>query len=175
MSADIRARIETAVETNAPMLLAYLARRVRSSEDAADLLADTLLVLWRRAAALPVRDEEVRPWMFGIARKVLLRHIRGTTRRAALADRLRGELERTPHPGLADPADRIDLHRALAELQAIDRDIILLHHWDGLTLVEIGRTLRMKDGTVRSRYHRARSALRDALASETEPQAQAAR
>ena len=63
-----RDRVIAAVNDNAADILAYLTRRVDPVEDAADLLSEVLTVLWRKAGALPARDEDVRPWMFGIAR-----------------------------------------------------------------------------------------------------------
>ncbi|WP_166880700.1 RNA polymerase sigma factor [Salinibacterium sp. ZJ450] len=156
-------RIEDAVTANSPVLLSYFARRVDPPDDAADLLAETLLVLWKRAAALPSEDDEVRPWMFGIARNVLLHHYRGKTRQHALVDRLRSLLAVTARPGFVDVPDFDGLHAALRTLDEVDGEIIRLHHWDGLTLAEASRVLRMKEGTVRSRYHRARTSLRTQL------------
>ncbi len=51
----------------------------------------------------------------------------------------------------------------------VDRDIIGLVHWEGFSLVEVSRILRMKEGTVRSRYHRARTSLRAELDQGSSP------
>lgn len=157
------ARVEKTVTECAPALLAYFARRVDRPDDAADLLSETLLVLWRRAAAMPTVDAQVRPWMFGIARHVLLHHRRSVGRQRAVTDRLRSILEATPHAGFADPTEYDELHAALRTLDAIDREIIGLVHWEGLSLAEAARVVRLKEGTVRSRYHRARATLRRSL------------
>lgn len=161
------ARIRAAVEAHSPQLLAYFVRRVRQHADAADLLGETLLTLWRRASALPAHGSEIRPWMFGIARNVLLHHYRRSARQLAMTDKLRELLALEPHAGFADPTEHDELHRALAALNPIDREIIGLIHWEGLSQVEVGRVLRMKEGTVRSRYHRARVELRARLEAET--------
>ncbi|QEW01905.1 sigma-70 family RNA polymerase sigma factor [Microbacterium lushaniae] len=110
------ARVAAAVDTNASDVLGYFARRVDQPEDAADLLSETFLVIWRRASSLPPTDAEMRPWIFGIARKVLLRHYRHTTRQHALADRVRTILSVTPHPGFHDPSEHPELHEAIARL-----------------------------------------------------------
>lgn len=158
-------RIESAVRDTSPDLLAYFARRVDSPEDAADLLAATLLAVWKRVDALPSDAGEVRPWMFGIARNALLHYYRGKRRRASLADRLRGVLAAEPRPGFADASEFDALHDALRTLDEVDREIMALVHWEGLSLVEAARILKLKDSTVRSRYHRARAALRKQLES----------
>ncbi|CAM3161412.1 ECF RNA polymerase sigma factor SigL [Arthrobacter ulcerisalmonis] len=161
MGTEIRtARVENATREHAPALLAYFARRVDQPHDAADLLAETLLVLWRRASALPVEDTEVRPWMFGIGRNVLMHYRRRALRQRAISDKLRSILSATPRPGFSDTAEHDALHRAIASLDAVDQDIIGLVHWDGFSLVEVSRIMKMKEGTVRSRYHRARTVLR---------------
>jgi len=45
-------------------------------------------------------------------------------------------------------------------LSVSDREIIMLVHCDGFTLVDAGRLLRLRATTARSRYHRARNRLR---------------
>ena len=139
-----RARIERAVSEHAPALLAYLTRRMSPPHEAADILAETLLILWKRAASLPSLDEEIRPWMFGIARNVLLHHQRSAIRQRAVADRLRNQLLTDHSPGLVDSTEFDDLHRILRELDPVDRDIIGLVHWEGFSLVEVSRILRLK-------------------------------
>lgn len=160
---DHTARVEKAAREHAPALLAYFTRRLAQPHDAADLVAETLLILWRRASFIPADDSEVRPWMFGIGRNVLLHHRRRATRQRAVSDRLRSILSATSRPGFVEATEHDELHRALATLDLIDQDIIGLVHWDGFALIEVSRIVGMKEGTVRSRYHRARNALRTQL------------
>lgn len=47
--------------------------------------------------------------------------------------------------------------------------MIGLVHWEGFSLIDAGRILGMKEGTVRSRYHRAKARLRDALVDGASP------
>ena len=84
------------MRAHAPALLAYFTRRVDPVDDAADLVAETLLIVWKRAGALPVPEDESRAFMFGIAHNVLRHHYRGAARRRAVADRLRDQLAVTP-------------------------------------------------------------------------------
>lgn len=49
-------RISAVVESHAPDLLAFFMRRVATAEDAADLLGEALLVIWRRAGSIPADD-----------------------------------------------------------------------------------------------------------------------
>lgn len=158
ISADV-ARIETVIRREAPALLAYFERR-SAPHDAADLLGETLLVAWRRVSAVPEDDQEARMWLFGVARRVLMTSRRSGVRRQALADRLREEA--LTRPDRTEPVDH-DLHEALARLDPLDAEIIRLLHWDGFGLAEIAQHLGRPAGTIRSRYSRARAALRTAL------------
>lgn len=57
----------------------------------------------------------------------------------------------------------MDLQRELAALAEVDRDIVTLTAWEGLTSVEIGKLLGLAPGTVRSRLHRARHHLHETV------------
>ncbi len=153
-------RVERLIEDNLPDLLAYFLGRVRDADDAADLLGDTLLVLWRKARAVPADEVEARMWLYGVAKRVLSTQRRGRRRRSALTEQLRSQLhaeaQATEHAGP-------DLSAALEELHPLDREIIRLVHWDGFTQVEAAQHLQLPEGTVRSRHHRARQRLRTLL------------
>jgi len=75
---------------------------------------------------------------------------------------------RTEPDGAAERADAASLRRplfdALARLEARDRDVLLLVAWEELSYEEAAAALEIPVGTVRSRLHRARTALRAALA-----------
>src|SRR5690242_6710846 len=115
--------LEGLVVRESPRLLAYFARRVTPTADAADLLGETLLVLWRRADAVPTDPGESRMWMYGVARKVLATHRRTAVRRTALTDKLRAELEASG-PERSGDDERVELlKQALAELNPLDREI----------------------------------------------------
>jgi RNA polymerase sigma-70 factor, ECF subfamily len=159
-----------AVEANGEVLLRYFTRRVDHREDAADLLGETLLVVWRRAAQLPSGEDEARMWMFGIARRVLLTHNRGQGRKLALADKLRGELAVASsaagvdgRPVLGGGDLREFVRSLIRDLDPLDQEIVALAHWERMPLADIAALIGMKQSTVRTRYARARESLRVAL------------
>lgn len=155
-------RVQGLAERLAPELLNYFARRVTPPADAADLLSETLLILCRRAHHLPSDDLQARLWAFGVARKVLAGQRRSTKRRSALVERLQEELEQTYRSEHRDlSVER--LHTALTTLKPLDREIIRLVHWEGFSQAEVAQILKRPAGTIRSRYTRARSALKAEL------------
>jgi RNA polymerase sigma-70 factor (ECF subfamily) len=164
---DHAARVDAVVRREASQLLAYFERRVEFQEEAADLLADTLLVVWRRSDVLPRDDEQARMWLYGVARNIVLGYRRGARRRSDLGERLRDEIAIQQ----LDMSElRSDLLQALDTLSGLDREIVILAAWDGFTQAEIAKHLRMRPATVRSRYSRARARLRKTL-RETDTEA----
>ncbi|MBE1874663.1 RNA polymerase sigma factor [Myceligenerans pegani] len=143
-------------------LLAYAVRRVSDPADAADVVAETYLVAWRRIAEVP-REGRARPWLFGVARRVLANHHRGERRRSALADRLRAQLGEVVPPADAGLQGRSDVELALAGLDENDQEILRLVAWEELARDEIAVVLGLSRAAVRVRLHRARRRLAERL------------
>lgn len=141
-------------------LLAYAARRVDITADAADVVAETYLIAWRRIDDVPEGDAAI-GWLFGTARRVLSNQRRGELRRHALADRLRADLETAPE---APPEpDHSPVLTALAQMRPEDQEILRLDAWDGATPEQIAAVLGITAGAARVRLHRARRRLAAAL------------
>lgn len=160
MTPGAKAEFRDALRETASDLLAYFERRLASREDAADLLSETMLQAWRRNDALPVETERQRMWLFTIAANVLANHRRSAIRRQALAERLRAHLSTAPVP---DHAEANAVRDAVLHLRAAQRELVMLIHWDGFSIVEAAEILGLKPSTARSRYAAARDQLRLAL------------
>jgi len=100
-------------------VLGFALRRTDRPDDAADVTADTFLVAWRRLSHLPAGDA-ARPWLYGVARRVLANQRRGDGRRAALGDRLRHQLAHAVGDLADDVAHRADVTAAMKRLSARD-------------------------------------------------------
>ena len=90
-----RRRFEALYAQYHAQVLGYALRRIDSPDEAADVLAETFLVAWRRLEVVP-EGERSCLWLYGVARRVLSNHRRGEHRRTQLADRLREELSARP-------------------------------------------------------------------------------
>ncbi len=157
MSAD---RVRSALGAGADDLLRYLERRVRVPEEAADLLSETMLQAWRRADVCPADPERQRMWLFTIAANVLANHRRSAGRRQRLADRLRAEISVEAR---VDDSERHAVRDAVLRLHEAHRELVMLIHWDGLTVAQAAELLGLNASTARTRYAAARAALREAL------------
>lgn len=153
-------------------VLGYALRRTERAEDAADVVADTFLVAWRRIDELPSGDE-ARLWLYGVARRVLANQRRGASRRQQLGERLRDDLRRVlpTVTGPADPTADGDpataaVRDALRRLPEADRELLLLTSWEGLEPTAIARVTGTPAATVRTRLHRARRRLRAELEAD---------
>lgn len=151
----------------------YVARRL-GTEAADDLMAETFVIAFQQRRRYDVSKPRARPWLYGIATNLVGGH------RRAEARRLRA-LARTASTAVAggsgdgEPmADRVaarvsaeglrtELAGALAALPARYRDVLLVVAWGDLDYAEAAEALGVPVGTVRSRLHRARKKLREAL------------
>ena len=160
---DRRARLEVAIRVNAVDLLAYLERRIDPPGDAADVLSDALLHAWRRRASMPVDDDALRPWLFTFARNTMLNARKASRRRTAGTAALREFLDAS-HAGMSDQfAENLAVRDAVSALPADLRELVLLVHWEGLSVSDAARVLDIPPSTARSRYAVAKSKLRDQL------------
>jgi RNA polymerase sigma-70 factor (ECF subfamily) len=149
-----RERFEEVFSTHREAVLGYLRRRTDSGHDAADLLADTFLVAWRRLDDVPL-DPQTRPWLYGVARRVLANHRRGEGRRHALATKLRDELTELDAADNSLPDDS-PAARAFQALPEQDRELLSLVAWEELDTAQIATVLGISRNAVRIRLHRAR-------------------
>ena len=143
-----------------PDLLRYFLNRLDDREDAADAVADTLLILWRKERAVPAGTEDARRYAFGLARKILLTTRRCRRRHTALADRLRVLVREEIIPG---PGVDIELRTALGSLTNRDRELVLLVAWEGFSVADASQILGIRPDAARARYSRARARLRETL------------
>lgn len=161
--ASRRQRFEALYTAHSSDVLAYALRRVEAAEDAADVIADTFLVAWRRIDDVPAGPDG-RLWLYGVARRVCANHSRGNRRRGVLTDRLRGHLATQPQATATEADGNVALVReAMARLDDGDRELLQLTSWEGLTPAELGTVLALPASTVRSRLQRARERFRAQL------------
>jgi RNA polymerase sigma factor (sigma-70 family) len=147
-------------------LLAYAVRRVADPADAADVVAETYLVAWRRLDDVPA-GADARPWLFGVARRVLANYHRGERRRVALADRLRDSLTTALVPAEVTESQSCVV-AAMEQLSEDDREILRLVAWEDLARDEIAHVMGLSRAAVRLRLHRARRRLAAAMAASEE-------
>lgn len=145
------------------LIRAYARRRTWSPEDAADVVAETFTIAWRRIGELPAPPAD-RLWLYGVARHVIVGRHRSAGRRRSLLARLISSQPPGSEPGpSADPACTA-LLEALGRLRPVDREALQLVIWDQLSQAEAAQVLGCSANAVGIRVHRAKARLRAELA-----------
>lgn len=150
----------------------YAARRL-GTEAADDLMAETFVIAFQRRRRYDLSKPHARPWLYGIVTRLIGGHRRAEARRlralsrvvsTAPADEGGGEpLAERVAARISAESTRGALSAALAKLPARHRDVLLVIAWGDLDYAEAAEALGIPVGTVRSRLHRARKKLREAL------------
>jgi RNA polymerase sigma-70 factor, ECF subfamily len=179
---------------HAPAVFALALRLLRVPSDADEVVQETFLALWHRAAQFDAGRGSARALLFSIARNRCIDRLRaggarlaplslsgavgdGDEKDAGLEDWLLGAAEpvasgATP-PAPEDAAvaaeTRLAIGAALAELDSAEREVIVLAYHEQLSQSEIARRLEWPLGTVKTRTRRALRNLRSTLEVATRP------
>lgn len=159
-SVDRTERFTVAYRASYVDVLRFVRRRV-PGHDGAEITAEVFTVAWRRWDDAP---DDVRPWLFGIAYKVMSQHVRSWRRRRALELKVAAEpVADAPGHGVEDD---LDLKAAWLRLSARDREALALVAWDGLTGEEAAKVLGVSRQTFAARLSRARRRFEQELGGE---------
>jgi RNA polymerase sigma-70 factor (ECF subfamily) len=143
-------------------LLRYVLRLTRGDMPfAEDVVQESLLRLWRKPEILQQPPENVRKWLYTVARNLVI----DDRRSARYTRELQSEfLPEQPTPDVIGPAfDKWILSDALLSLSPEHRSAIVRAYYLGQTVADIARQEGIPEGTVKSRLHYALRALRIAL------------
>jgi RNA polymerase sigma-70 factor (ECF subfamily) len=147
--------------------LGYYLRRMLSRQDVADVQQEVWLAVIRRIAQLR-NPEAFVVWLYKIARRKAVDRVTQwrLDRSGNRADQAT-ELLSEPEPEFsADDAARI--HEGLARLGPEHREVLVLRFMEELSYEEIAEVIACGPGTVRSRLHYAKLALREQLETSHE-------
>ena len=149
--------------TSSHRWFALALRILRDHETARDVLQGALVQIWRD---LPTLRE---PDLFDAwSRKVVVNACRSARRRPRLPI---ASIDRAPSEPMvgdsqASVAVRDEVERAFARLSVDHRAVLVLQYYEDLPLAEIAASLGISEGTVKSRLHAARRAMRAAIEAD---------
>lgn len=155
-----------------PRLLRYAARVLGPSGDSAEAARDVVQETWVGAIrSLPsLRDPAQFPaWVYGIATRKCVDAIRANTRRRRLDARAAADDVGKQQMATLTPEQQIDLATAIRGLPPIHRAAVHLFYREDLSVEEIASVLGIPAGTVKSRLHHAREALKQQLGPAAAP------
>jgi RNA polymerase sigma-70 factor, ECF subfamily len=144
-------------------LYGFFRRRLAESAhtQAEELTQETFLAVLR-AASRYEPSALFRTYLYGIAFRILSAHRRKTAFRATFF----GSTDVEREPGRPEALDAgLHIRQAVARLDRIDREALMLREFEQLSYAEIAEVLKLPLNTVRSRLFRARIALREILSA----------
>lgn len=160
LTVDVRAiAFATLYERHYGAVHAYAARRV-GADSADEIAGEAFLIVWRRWEALP---EEPLPWLYGVTRNVVLRHIEAARRQALAHAAVERERPAAADANAGDPA----VWDAWSRLRPADREVLALVAWEELSVTDAARVLGCSAPQFSVRLFRARRRFERLLAGSS--------
>lgn len=142
-------------------------RFVGNRYEAEDLAQDTFIKVYKKFGTLKEPDK-LKSWLFQIARNTVIDFFRKNKNKPFALDSV--ILENIPETTAVDYQERVanlevskELDRCIYQLVKEDRAIIKLLYYEGFSYKEIGELLHINQNTLKSRLHRARKVLLEAI------------
>ena len=148
----------------------YAAARLilRHDERAADAVQDALIQAWLDLRGL--RDpDRFDAWLHRLLVRACYKAAGRHRRREVLEIRVANAAQTSSGDAAQTVALHDQLDRGFQRLSPQHRAVIVLHHYLGMSLVELAEVLGIPVGTMQSRLHRATEQMRAALAADDRP------
>ena len=150
-------------DAHAPALARFFRNKVDADVD--DLIQQTFETCLRATSRFEGRST-VRTYLIGVARNVLLNHLR-----RRVGERIRVDFEHTsvvdlaPRPSsvMARRTEREILLQALRSIPLELQVILELYYWEAMSAREIGEALEQPEGTVRTKIRRAKHSVAERI------------
>jgi RNA polymerase sigma-70 factor, ECF subfamily len=161
LAADADAAIRQLYRRHAEALHVYVERFCSDRASADDVVQETFIRAWRHLPRLSADDRPIRPWLFRVARNLLIDADRAARARPVV--RALQDEDAGTDSALDQVLDRELVSVALQHLSPAHRTVLVETFYNGGSLVAVARELGIPHGTARSRMHYALQALRQQL------------
>ena len=158
-----RRALEMLYRRHAPWLVLRLSHRCADDGLVDEALQDTFVTVWKKAGSWS-GDGEVAAWIWGISLRTLMSRMRPRAPLMARLSARRSEPLESAEDLVLTGIQHGELGPAIDGLSPELRSVVQATVLDGLTTREAARLLGIPAGTVKTRMHRARRELREALA-----------
>jgi RNA polymerase sigma-70 factor, ECF subfamily len=141
-------------------------RVVRDQAQSEEVTQEVLVEIWRTAARFDPARGSAKTWILAMAHRRAVDRVR-TAQAAADRDDRVGRLHLPAHDDVAEAVqNRLEseqVRRALADLTDVQREVITLAYYRGLTHREVADLLGLPLGTVKTRLRDGLIRIRDAM------------
>ena len=167
MRAGTAAAFQALYQRHQAALFRFALLRSGSADTAADIVQEVFMGLLTDSFKFDPLRGELRTFLFGVARKLVLKHEEPRRRHDSLSEPDEdGEFDTDAGSEEAEPLSRMldnelaeEVRRALAQLAPVYRDTVILYELHDLSYLEIAAICQVDIGTIRSRLSRGRAAL----------------
>lgn len=142
-------------------LLYYATKLTGNAETALDVLQDVWMKAFRGIGKL--KDPgSLRPWLYRITHGMAVDRIRKHISRERAEEVHAAGFQESSDVGFTED-DAAAIHQALNELAPKHREVLVLYFLEDFSLAEIAMVVRSSEGTVKSRLHYAKRAMKEIL------------
>ena len=143
----------------------YLFYRLGDIHAAEDLTSEVFLRMMRSLPNYKITGVPFEAWLFQIARNLAIDHYRKVNRgeQISLEDEMQADRIDEPDHNLERNITSDLLVRALAKLDDVQRDVIVLRFVNGLPIAQVALTIHRSENAIKALQHRALASLRETL------------
>ncbi len=140
-------------DANYGHIRSYMLRRA-PFQDVDGLVSEVFTTAFRRLESIPQGEQESLWWLYATSRKVLSNYRRSNKRFSSLKVKLLSEQSPAPSD---NQGESFYVETALKMLKEQDKEILILHFWEDLSVVEISKVISTSPSTAQKRLQRAKS------------------
>ncbi len=138
----------------------FIRQLVENADVVEELFQDTWLTVIRRIHTL-TQPEKFTVWLYRVARNRVYGEYRRRRQTVELSEMM--EAPDNPQEEVMQFEDAAKLHRCLGKLKPAQKEVLLLRFLEDMSYEEMAEVLECPVGTVRSRLHHAKQALKEKL------------
>jgi RNA polymerase sigma-70 factor (ECF subfamily) len=155
-------------DTYAPLIYAYIYRRVQNAPLAEDLTGEVFLRMLQAARHKETWHTSFRGWLYRVAHNLVVDHFRRQPAQEPLAldDWVLAD-DHSPEAEVAERMSRQALRDAIEQLTPDQQQVLALRFGQQLTAREVGETIGKSVSAVEALQHRALAALRRIFEKQT--------
>jgi len=147
--------------------LLYYAASLAGNEDAAlDVLQEAWIRVFRGIHKLK-DPAKLRSWLYSVVHGIAVDRIRRNRARERAESAALEDFEEVEEPEFA-AGDAEAIHAALEQIEVRHREVLVLHFLEDLSIAEIAEVVGCSEGTVKSRLHYAKRAMKEILRGKSD-------
>lgn len=142
-----------------PKVMGYIRSKISNSYDAEDLLSTVFIKVYEKFETFDQSKASVSTWIYTVARNTLIDFFRVRKVHDEIAEE--DIVEDDAYQGILDKETLEELAGALEKLPERERDLIILHYYNGLQLKEIAERMKMSYSNCKLVHGKALMRLRE--------------